>query len=58
VSEQRNQHLLDLPNMIAVGIASPAGAALTSRFGVAGTLVGLVLSAVIITVDTDLLRFT
>jgi hypothetical protein len=57
VSEQQNQqHLLDLPKVIAVGIASPAGAALTSRFGVAGTLVGLALSAVIITIVTDLLK--
>jgi hypothetical protein len=35
VDQQQNQHLLDLPKVIAVGIASPAGAALTSRFGVA-----------------------
>jgi hypothetical protein len=56
MDKQQNQHLLDLPKVIAVGIASPAGAALTSRFGVAGTLVGLALSAVIITVVTDVLK--
>src|ERR671933_530551 len=56
VDQQQNQHLLDLPKVIAVGIASPAGAALTSRFGVAGTLLGLALSAVIITVVTDVLK--
>ena len=56
MDQQQNQHLLDLPKVIAVGIASPAGAALTSRFGVAGTLVGLALSAVIITVVTDFLK--
>jgi len=56
VDKQENQHLLDLPRIIAVGIASPAGAALTSRFGVTGTLVGLALSAVIIAVVSDLLK--
>ena len=56
MSEQQNRQLLDLPKVIAVGIASPAGAALTSRFGVAGTLLGLALSAVIITVVTDFLK--
>ena len=56
MDKQEDQHLLDLPKVIAAGIASPAGAALTSRFGVAGTLVGLALSAVIITVVSDLLK--
>ena len=56
MGKQENQHLLDLPRIIAVGIASPAGAALTSRFGVTGTLVGLALSAVIIAVVSDLLK--
>jgi len=56
VDKQENQHLLDLPKVIAAGIASPAGAALISRFGVAGTLVGLALTAVIITVVSDLLK--
>lgn len=56
MTQQQNQPLLDLPKIIAVGIASPAGAALTSRFGVAGTLLGLALSAVIITVITDFLK--
>ena len=56
MDKQQNQHLLDLPKVIAVGVASPAGAALTSRFGVAGTLLGLALSAVIITVVSDLLK--
>ena len=56
MDEQQKQTVLDLPKVIAVGIASPAGDALTSRFGVAGTLLGLALSAVIITVVTDVLK--
>ena len=55
-NKAQNQHLLDLPKVIAVGIASPAGAALTSRFGVAGTLIGLAVSAVVVTVITDILK--
>ena len=56
MDEQQKQAILDPAKVIAVGVASPAGAALTSRFGVAGTLVGLALSAVIITVVTDVLK--
>jgi hypothetical protein len=56
VDKQENHHVLDLPRIIAVGVASPAGATLTSRFGVAGTLVGLALSAVLIAVVSDLLN--
>src|SRR5918994_5453073 len=32
--------IFDLPKVLAVGIASPAAAAITARFGVAGTLIG------------------
>ena len=53
---QQKQTVLDLPKVIAVGIASPLATVLTSRFGVAGTLIGLALSAVIITVITDVLK--
>lgn len=56
MNQQQNQPLLDLPKIVAVGIASPVGATLTSRFGVTGTLLGLALSAVIITVITDFLK--
>src|SRR5215203_1035006 len=48
--------VFDLPKVLAVGIASPAAAAITSRFGVAGTLVGLALSAVFITAAVDCLK--
>jgi hypothetical protein len=56
MDEQQRQTILDLPKVIAVGIASPIATVLTSRFGVAGTLLGLALSAVIITAVTDLLK--
>jgi hypothetical protein len=56
VDEQQKQTILDLPKVIAVGIASPAATALTSRFGVAGTLLGLAVSAVIITALVDVLK--
>jgi len=48
--------VFDLPKILAVGIVSPAAAAITSRFGIAGTLVGLVLSSVFITAGVDLLK--
>src|SRR5919199_1711280 len=56
VDEQGKQNILDLPKVAAVGISSPAVAVLTSRFGVGGTLVGLALSSVLITVATDFLK--
>src|SRR5215216_6201629 len=48
--------VFDLPKVLAVGIASPAAAAITARFGVAGTLVGLALSAVFVTAAVDFLK--
>jgi hypothetical protein len=57
LSPQQSQSVLDLPKVIAVGIASPAATVLTSRFGIAGTLLGLALSAVLITVAVDFLKF-
>jgi hypothetical protein len=53
---QQQPTVLDLPKVLAVGIVSPAAAALTSRFGVAGTLVGLAISSVLITAGVDLLK--
>ena len=53
---QQQPTVFDLPKVLAVGVVSPAAAAITSRFGVAGTLLGLVLSAVLITVGVDLLK--
>src|SRR5215210_7382026 len=48
--------VFDLPKVLAVGIASPATAAITARFGVAGTLIGLALSAVFIIAAIDFLK--
>jgi hypothetical protein len=56
VDNQQKQHLIDLPKLIAGAVASPSAALLTSRFGVAGTLVGLALSAVIVTVISDFIK--
>jgi hypothetical protein len=53
---QQNQTIFDLPKVLAVGIASPAATVLTSRFGIAGTLLGLALSAVLITAAVDFLK--
>src|SRR3954468_17932465 len=53
---QQQPTVFDLPKILAVGLVSPAAAAITSRFGIAGTLVGLVLSSVLITTGVDLLK--
>src|SRR5215218_4852399 len=53
---QQQPTVFDLPKVLAVGAVSPAAAAITSRFGIAGTLLGLVLSSVLITVGVDLLK--
>ena len=53
---QQSQTIFDLPKVLAVGIASPAATVLTSRFGIAGTLLGLALSAVFITAAVDFLK--
>src|SRR5215218_4484583 len=53
---QQQPTVFDLPKVLAVGLVSPAAAAITSRFGIAGTLVGLVLSSVLITTGVDLLK--
>jgi hypothetical protein len=54
--QQAQPTVFDLPKILAVGIVSPAAAAITSRFGIGGTLVGLFLSSVIITAGVDLLK--
>ena len=56
MDEQKKQTILDIPKVIAVGIAAPVATILTSRFGVAGTVIGLALSAVILTVLADMLK--
>jgi hypothetical protein len=49
-------NIIDWPKILAVGIASPAATVVTSRFGVAGTLLGLALSAIFITAAVDVLK--
>jgi len=56
VDEQKKQTIFDAPKVIAIGIASPAATLLTSRFGIAGTLLGLALSAMILTAVADFLK--
>jgi hypothetical protein len=53
---QQQPTVFDLPKVLAVGVVSPAATVVTSRFGVAGTLLGLVLSSVLITAGVDLLK--
>ncbi len=54
--QEQEPTIFDLPKLLAVGIVSPAAAAITSRFGIGGTLVGLFLSSVFITAGVDLLK--
>jgi hypothetical protein len=56
MTHQQTQPLFDLPKVTAVGIASPLAAVLTSRFGVAGTLIGMAVTAVIVTAVADFLK--
>jgi hypothetical protein len=54
--QQHQQNLIDLPKLLAGGIAAPLAAVLTSRFGVGGTMVGLAMSAVVVTTISDILK--
>src|SRR4051812_32411354 len=54
--QKQQQRLIDLPKVIAGGIAAPLAALLTSRFGVGGTMVGLFVSAVVLTTISDILK--
>ena len=56
MDDQQKQRILDLPKVAAGAVASPSAALLTSRFGVAGTMIGLALSAMIVTVVADTLK--
>ena len=55
-SAPENASIINLPKILAVGIASPAATLLTSHFGVAGTLLGLVVSAMFVTAAADFLK--
>ena len=56
MDEQKKQTIFDPAKVIAIGIASPAATFLTSRFGIAGTLLGLALGAMILTAVADFLK--
>ena len=56
MDEQKKQTIFDPAKVIAIGIASPAATLLTSRFGIAGTLLGLALGAMILTAVADFLK--
>jgi hypothetical protein len=56
VDEQKKETIFDPAKVIAIGIASPAATLLTSRFGIAGTLLGLALGAMILTAVADFLK--
>jgi hypothetical protein len=56
VDQQQKQTIFDPAKVVAVGIASPLATLLTSRFGIAGTLLGLAISSVILTVLVDALK--
>src|SRR3954451_4590298 len=56
MNDPSKQHLIDLPKVIAGGVAAPSATVLTSRFGVAGTMIGLALSAVTVTLIADVLK--
>jgi hypothetical protein len=56
VAEEQKQTVFEPAKVIAVGIAAPLASLLTSRFGIAGTLLGLAISSVILTVLVDALK--
>jgi hypothetical protein len=56
LDNQQRPHILDPAKVVAGGVAAPLGALLTSHFGVAGTMLGLALSAVIVTTISDILK--
>ena len=56
MAEEQKQTVFEPAKVIAVGIAAPLASLLTSRFGIAGTLLGLAISSVILTVLVDALK--
>jgi hypothetical protein len=56
VAEEQKQTIFEPAKVIAVGIAAPLASLLTSPFGIAGTLLGLAISSVILTVLVDALK--
>ena len=56
MDQQQKQTVFDPAKVVAVGIASPLATLLTSRFGIAGTLLGLAISSVVLTILVDALK--
>jgi len=56
VAEEQKQTIFEPAKVIAVGISAPLASLLTSRFGIAGTMLGLAISSVILTVLVDALK--
>jgi hypothetical protein len=56
VAEEQKQTVFEPAKVIAVGIAAPLASLLTSRFGIAGTMLGLAIGSVILTVLVDALK--
>lgn len=56
MDDQQRQQILDPAKIAAGGVAAPVAALLTSRFGVAGTMIGLATSAVVATTVSDVLK--
>jgi hypothetical protein len=56
MDDQQRQRILDPAKVAAGGVAAPLGALLTSRFGVGGTMLGLAISAVVVTTISDVLK--
>jgi hypothetical protein len=55
-TQQQKQTIFEPAKIIAVGIAAPLASLLTSRFGISGTLLGLAISSVILTILVDVLK--
>ncbi len=56
MAEEQKQTIFEPAKVIAVGISAPLASLLTSRFGIAGTMLGLAISSVILTVLVDALK--
>ena len=56
MAEEQKQTIFEPAKVIAVGIAAPLASLLTSRFGIAGTMLRLAISSVILTILVDALK--
>src|SRR5215210_7092332 len=56
VEEEKSQKVIESYKAVAAGIASVLAAVFTSRLGVAGTLIGTAMAAVLITLTSAVLK--